>query len=137
MRRATTRVRRSPVGTMPEVNSRQVTRENLQRVADWCGGEAQKGAKGYYIRLPHDSSPRHYAFVGDWIVLINGRYVAMNDDRYKTRFLPDVKSVPEDVSLVTGSNIFDNFYAPLDSGEGAWHRGPSVDPKDQIRGSGR
>jgi hypothetical protein len=53
------------------VEAVQVTAENMEAIADWCGGAIQKSGENVFIKanVPGAKSNRHTkAFAGDWVL---------------------------------------------------------------------
>jgi len=75
----------------------QVSEENLEQVADWCGGHVRTqttmsdGAKRYVkvnVREPK-TNRQTKAYVGDWILLSDGGYKVYTQSAFEKSFQPE------------------------------------------------
>lgn len=108
------------------VEAVQVTEENFEAVATWCGGQIEVKEDGTrYIRVrvhqPLNVEQTH-AYVGRWILYARKGYKVFTDRAFRTNFVPG-----SEAHIVNVTNIFntpshdENEHSP-------------VDPSDQISG---
>lgn len=114
----------------------QVTEENLEEVAAWCGGRIQKQPKGRHIVVPVQdpkTERQKKAFVGDWVLNYEGRgFKSYPDGSFHKSF--DAADEPQELLTTTApvdsapiqSNVFDEP-TRIESQT-------AVDPRDQIAG---
>jgi len=77
-----------------EVTSRRISAENLNFIAQWCGGEVKQTSSIGPDSL--DFSPKPYieineddiAFVGDWVVNVGAEFWAYTDSETMAVFAP-------------------------------------------------
>lgn len=76
-----------------EVEAVQVTEENMQEVAEWCGGRLNRGQKpdveNWFIkvrvfRAMHERQTM--AFVGDWVLYAGTGYKVYTDEAFHKCF---------------------------------------------------
>lgn len=61
---ATNRYMKRPV----YIEAMQVTKQNANKVAEWCGGSVSSGPEvGTYVNVPHVHASRNRAYVTDYV----------------------------------------------------------------------
>lgn len=97
-----------------EVEAVQVTAENIQQVAEWCGGEVKnKGASGdRYIKVPVQSPVnvrQGEAHLGDWVLFANRGFKCYTDKAFERAFVsapkPDVNTVLDNSEFQENVNV--------------------------------
>lgn len=73
------------------VDAIRVSPENMEQVAEWCGGSI--GQKGHrkFIRLfiPYVRTPRQtVAYSGDWITKVGKSFKVYTETAFKDNFVP-------------------------------------------------
>lgn len=88
----------------------RVTKDNMQLVAEWCGGEIRQNAKGVkhvFIDVHRPMTERQtMAFVGDWVLFADRGYKIYTQNAFSRNF--------ELVQAGTGSDHADFEPAPVD-----------------------
>lgn len=74
-----------------KVEAIRVDKDNLENVANWCGGRVSHTKEGVpFVEIPTGSNPkvnRNRAFVGYWVVTgKNGTYFSYSDRAFKNTF---------------------------------------------------
>lgn len=80
-----------PVGAV------QATEENLQEIAEWCGGEVQKQETKIknaikieeFVRVPVKNplnEKQTRAYIGDWVLVVDDSYKVYTDRAFKKSF---------------------------------------------------
>jgi len=75
-----------------DVEGAQVTEDNLNAVAEWCGGEVQEqtnGAKYIKVDVTRPITTRQTrAFPGDWVLLAGRGFKVYTEKAFRTNFVP-------------------------------------------------
>lgn len=80
------------------IDALQVNEENLEAVAEWCGGvvnvqSAQEETKFIRVEVRHPLNSRQTkAFPGDWVLHFNGGFKVYTDTAFKNNFVLHVES---------------------------------------------
>lgn len=84
----TTRFVRKPL----HVNAIRVTHENMEAVAEWCGGVMGKQGHRQFIRLylKYARTPRQtVAYSGDWITRVGTTFKVWTNKSFRETFDPE------------------------------------------------
>jgi hypothetical protein len=76
------------------VNAQYVTDDNLEQVAEWCGGTVgchllTDGSVHRYLKFPRANAASTATIAGTWVVQrADGVWVAMSDEEFRSTFDP-------------------------------------------------
>jgi hypothetical protein len=77
-----------------DVDAVRLTEENLQKVAEWCGGSVlrslEHGNRRYvnFISVAYGKTRATKAFAGHWIVKIDQTFKHYRDDPFRKSYMP-------------------------------------------------
>lgn len=108
----------------------RVTEENMEVVADWCGGKilkmASKDKSGEeetqdYVKIfatYRSFNPRQtQGFVGDWCVLQGTRFIFLTNANFNSKYTDDPEGIPLGVQQVfenVSTSIYDQMIAEME-----------------------